>query len=215
MMRPIDLLPPAYAERRRQRRNLGIVVVIGLIVLGLLFVWWFMLGTQIAARRNELTSIEQRNASLQAEIDELQRFAALEQEVIAKEQALNSVMQGDLAWPSILTEIAMVIPGEIWFENLTGSAGITEGATPVGTETAAIRVADQETVGRILFRGNSLTMPGVSKWLIRLAGVRGFNAVWLNTATEADLGGVEVVGFENTIELGPRALSRRFSGGSP
>ena len=213
MMRPIDLLPPAYAERRRQRRNLGIVVVIGLVVLGLLFVWWFMLGTQIAARRNELTSIEQRNASLQAEIDELQRFAALEQEVIAKEQALFSVMQGDLAWPSILTEIAMVIPGEIWFDQLSGSAGITEGAAPVGTETAAVRVSDRPTVGRLTFTGHSLTMPGVSKWLIRLAGVRGFNAVWLNNATEVDFEGVSVIDFDNTIELGTRALSRRFLGG--
>ena len=213
MMRPIDLLPPVYAERRRHRRNLGIVVVIGLVVLGLLFVWWFMLGTQIAARRNELTSIEQRNASLQAEIDELQRFAALEQEVIAKEQALNSVMQGDLAWPSILTEIAMVIPGEIWFENLTGSAGITEAAAPVGTETAAVRVSERATVGRLSFTGRSLTMPGVSKWLIRLAGVRGFNAVWLNNATEADFEGVSIIDFDNTIELGTRALSRRFLGG--
>jgi Tfp pilus assembly protein PilN len=215
MMRPIDLLPPAYAERRRQRRNLGIVVVIGLIVLGLLFVWWFMLGTQIAARRNELTSIEQRNASLQAEIDELQRFAALEQEVIAKEEALFSVMQGDLAWPSILTEIAMVIPGEIWFDQLSGSAGITEGATPVGTETAAVRVSERQTVGRLQFQGNSLTMNGVSKWLIRLAGVRGFNAVWLNSATEGDLETATVVSFDNTIELGRPALSQRFQGGSP
>lgn len=214
MMRPIDLLPPAYAEQRRQRRNVAIVVIAGLVVLVLLFVWWLMLGAQIADRRNELASIESRNAALEAEIAELQRFADLEAEVGAKEQALATVMQGDLAWPSILTEIAMVIPGEIWFENLSGSAGLAEGGQPAGTETAAIRVTEKPSVGRLLFTGHSLTMPGVSKWLIRLAGVRGFNAAWLNNAAEAEFEGVSVVDFDNTIELGTRALSRRFLGGS-
>ena len=121
--------------------------------------------------------------------------------------------RGDLAWPSILTEIAMVIPGEIWFETLSGSAGITEAAQPAGTEAAAVRVSERPAVGRLLFTGHSLTMPGVSKWLIRLAGVRGFNAVWLNNAAEAEFEGTSIVDFDNTIELGTRALSRRFLGG--
>jgi Tfp pilus assembly protein PilN len=213
MMRRIDLLPAEYVERRRQRRNMGIVLGAGLIALLLLFVWWFSLGAQIADRRNELAEIRARNDRLRAEIAELQIFAQLEAEVASKEQALDVVMQGDLAWPSILTEVAMVIPGEIWFDELTGSAGVTEGAQPAGTETAEIRVSERPSEGRLVFSGKSLTMNGIARWLIRLSGVRGFNAVWLNDANEVEFEGVNVIEFDNSIELGGRALSRRFQGG--
>ena len=213
MMRRIDLLPSVYAERRRQRRNVISVFVAGLLVLLLLLGWWFYLGIQINDAEDELAQVIAQNDALEAEIAELQRFAQLAAEVEAKRTALQTVFAGDIDWPALLTEVAMVIPGEVWLTNFTASAGSTEGATPVGTETAAVRIDDGEPFGRISFSGTSLSMPGVAKWMIRLESVKEFFAVYLNnaTATEEE-GGVPTVGFESTLELSEKAASRRFQG---
>lgn len=212
MMRRIDLLPPAYLERRRERRVLTSIVVGGLLVLLLLIGYWFYVGTQINDANEELAAVEARNNSLRAEIAELQRFADLAAEVQAKQTALQTVFAGDVAWPSLMTELAMVIPGEVWLTNLSGSAGATEGAAPVGTETASVRISSKTPLGRIQFQGQSLSMPGVAKWLIRLATVDAFDAIWLNNATASSSAeeAALLVTFDSTLELGTKALSDRF-----
>lgn len=215
MMRRIDLLPESYAARQEERRSIAMVVVATLVVILLLIVWWVYLGTQVNSARNELAAAQQVNAGLQEDINRLQNFAALELEVQTKTQALRTVMAGDVDWPAIMTEVAMVIPGEVWLTNLNTSAGATEGAEPVPTETNPIRVSQTAPFGRIHFAGCSLTMPGVAKWLIRLNTVKEFSAVWLNTATAPDAATSCPVQFDSTLEMGPRAASERFTGDLP
>ena len=216
-MRRVELLPTRYVERRRQRRNTGIVVIAALLVLLLMLGWWFLLGSQIAAEQQNLAAAQEENAQLNQQIAELQRFANLELELQTKQQALASVFAGDIRWPALLTEIAMVIPGEVWLTNLTSSAGAAEGAGTVGTETATVRISNKLPTGRIQFTGQSLSMPGVAKWLIRLGTVRAFSAIWLNSANAT--GGAEgvpsLVTFDSTLELGDDALSKRFVGETP
>jgi Tfp pilus assembly protein PilN len=217
MMRRIELLPQAHLEQRRQRRVTAGVVIAGLVALTMLIGYWLVLGMQVADERNELAQVTARNQQLQAEIDELQRFAEMETELKAKEASLAKVTKGDVDWPGLLTEIAMVLPGEVWLTNLTASAGQTEGATQVGTETAPVRVSEEEPFGRIQFQGNSLEMTGVPKWLIRLGTVKEFNALWLNSAdkSEGTEGSPEVVAFDSTLELDKEAASDRFQEETP
>lgn len=213
MMRRIDLLPSAYEERRRQRRNVTSVFVAGLLALLLLIGWLLFLNMQINDAEDQLADVKARNAVLEEQIAELQRFAELQAELDAKRTALQTVFAGDVDWPALLTEIAMVVPGEVWLTNLTASAGATEGAAPVGTETAPVRIDRKEPFGRMAFTGNSLSMPGVARWMIRLETVREFFAVYLNSATAAaDEAGVGLVTFDSTLELSNRAASRRFQG---
>lgn len=206
MMHRFDLLPASYALKAAQRRNLGIVAIVGLGLALVMLTWWFMLGSQINDAEQELQVAQTRNSQLQREIAELRKFDDLALEVQDKAGNLLLVFQGDVAWPSMLNEVAMVTPGEVWLENLTTSAGVTEGAAPVGTETAQIRVGEEAPFGRIQFTGKSTTMTGVGKWMMRLASVKEFQAVWLNSAAKADgETGVEVVDFDSTIELNAKS----------
>lgn len=214
MMRQVDLLPDRYVQRRRERRNIAFIAMAGLLVLLLLIGYWVLLGSKVADEKNTLAQTQTNNASLQEQIDKLQVFADLEAEVQAKRAALLTVMTGDLSWPAIMTEIAMIIPGEVWLTHLTASAGATEGAAPVPTETNVIRISDKVPTGRIQFTGTSLSMPGVAKWLIRLGTVKKFDAIWLTNAqaTLATDTVPSVVDLDSTIELGQKALSNRFAG---
>jgi Tfp pilus assembly protein PilN len=217
MIRRIDLLPPSYAARRQDRRNRSLVLVAGLVVLVLLLGWYFLLRTQVANARTELASVQQENANLQSQIDELQRFALLDAEVKAKRTALQTVFAGDIDWPAIMTEIAMVVPGEVWLDSLVASAGQTEGAAAVPSEANPIRLSKQTPIGRITFNGNSVScMPGVAKWLIRLTTVEEFEAAWLGSAAEPDSrpGCEPPVIFNSTLELNRKALSHRFEAGA-
>jgi Tfp pilus assembly protein PilN len=215
MMRRVEMLPARYIERRRQNRLVRGIAVVGIVLLVLVVGWWFLLDSQIGDREDELADIQARNAQLQVQIDELQRFAQLEQEVNTKEEALRLVMTGDVDWPRVMTELAMVVPGEIWLTNLTASAAVLEGGTTVGTETAPVRISEETPFGRIQFTGNSLSMPGVAKWLIRLATVEEFEAIWLNSATgsEGETAATSLFSFDNTIELNSEAASNRFQEG--
>jgi len=214
-MRRIDLLPAAYVQRRRDRRNVTYVLLVGALLVLLLISWYFLLRSDISSARSELATIEAQNRSLQAQIDELQRFAELDAEVTAKRTALQTVFAGDIDWPAIMAEIAMVVPGEVWLDTLTASAGVTEGSAAVPSETNPIRLTRQSTVGRLSFTGNSAScMPGVARWLIRLATVDEFEAAWLNSASEADSrpGCEPPVTYDSTLELNQKALSHRFEG---
>lgn len=215
MMRRIDLLPVAYAERRRERRSrFGVIVMTLVLLLGLLL-YYFYLGSQVNQAEDELAGIKSRNAALQTQITELQRFADLDAEVNAKRTALITVFAGDIDWPAIMTEVAMVVPGEVWLDSLTASAGATEGAAPAASETNPIRLSNKTPVGRVAFSANSAScMPGVAKWLIRLATVEEFEAAWLGSAAEPDSrpGCEPPVTFDSTLELNDKALSHRFEG---
>ena len=215
MMRRIDLLPPVYAEQRRERRNVFLAIVSGLLVFLLLLGYWFVLGFRISQADQDLAAVQSRNDQLQVEIAELQSFKDLALELAEKTEALRLVMAGDIDWPAVLTEVALVTPGEIWLTQLTASAARTEGETPVGTETAAIRVSENEVLGRILFQGRSLTMNGIARFMIQLSKLREFSTVYLNNAAETELEGRFVIDFENTVELGRRALSNRFQEDRP
>jgi Tfp pilus assembly protein PilN len=208
MMRRINLLPAHYALRQRRRRNMGLVAGLGIALLLALVGWRFSLSAQVAGAEEELAAAQSHNGGLQNRITKLQQFDDLQVEVQAKASDLLTVFAGDVAWPSVLNDVALVTPGDVWLTNLSASAGMTEGAAPVGTETATVQLTPGEAFGRIQFQGKSLSMPGVAKWLIRLRSAEEFDAAWLNDATkEEGANGEEVVTFDSTIELNPKASS--------
>jgi Tfp pilus assembly protein PilN len=191
-------------------------LVAGGLVFLLLVGYWFVLGGKVSSEKDALAEVQAQNQLLTAQIAELQQFADLDAEVQLKRGALQTVMSGDIDWPALLTELAMVVPADVWLSTFTASAGATEGSTQVGTEANPVRISNEPAVGRVQFSGSALSMPGVAKWLIRLGTVKKFAAIWLNSATVAASGeDAEVVNFESTLELNAKSFSDRFQRSVP
>lgn len=209
-----NLLPQAYALKRRQNRTVSLVALAGIALLALVVLWWVSLGSKISSEEQRLEEVRASNATLEAQSNELQPFAALEAEVLAKTGALQTVMAGDIYWPSVLTQVSALIPDEVWITTLSGSAGATEGSTPVPTEDASVRIAEEPSTGRIQFTGQALTMPSVAEWIERMDSSKAFDAAWLNSATKTigASGQGSTFQFDSTLELDSDALSQRYQG---
>jgi Tfp pilus assembly protein PilN len=214
-MRRIDLIPQSYELRRTQRRTVAFVIVAALAALIVILVYWLALGVRVSNARSELSEVSNRNAKLQSEIDALQPFAELETQVNTKRSSLAMVMAGDVDWSSVFTEIGLQLPGDLWLSNIVASAGMTEGATAVGTETAVVRLAGEQPFGRMQLQGKALDMPGVSRLVAKLRSSDLFTAAWLNSAAETELGSTEVFTFDSTVEMTSEVASGRFQEGTP
>ena len=219
MTQTIDLLPRRYAERRHQRQMVGVVAIAGLAALVLLILFWFYLGSQIATAQDDLEAAQATNTKLSTDVSRLQRYGALETSVTTRAADLSTVMANDVDWPSVLTEIGMVVPSNVQLTTITASAGAVEGATPVATETATVRVAKKAPYGRVSFQGSTLDMTTVSEWLQRLGAVPGFQAPYLNDATKASdttastttgTTSPQLVTFDTSVEMTARMAATRF-----
>jgi hypothetical protein len=60
-------------------------------------------------------------------------------------------------------------------------------------------------------------MPGVAKWLIRVAGTDDVEAEWLDTAdaTDSTSGTTPFIEFTSSLELNQQAASGRYLRGTP
>ncbi|MFN2595515.1 MAG: PilN domain-containing protein [Actinomycetota bacterium] len=213
MIRRVNLLPEKYAELRKQKRTVGYAALAGAVVLGLLIFYWFSLSSQISSANDDFAATQQVNAQIQQQVSALQHFAQLQTEVNTKQQALASVMTGDVDWSAVMSELAMVIPSDVWLDSMTASAGTTEGSSQVGTETADIPITNKPSFGRIAFTGSATSMTGVAKWLLGLGKVKDFAATFLNRADGGDSG--DVIAFDSTVQLTEAAASQRFQGQAP
>lgn len=213
ILKSTNLLPRKYGIRKRQNRTVTLIVLGGVVLMALMGLWWISLGLSISDEEQTLASVQTQNARLAAEAADLQQYAVLQTEALAKAGALQSVMSGDIYWPTVLTEVSALIPHDVWLDSMSASAGLTEGATPTGTENAEIRIGEGSPAGRIQFTGQALDMDSVADWLDQIESGKPFEAAWLNRATGSAVqvgAGQATFQFDSTVELSQEALSQRF-----
>lgn len=210
-MKRINLLPPEIAQRRRVRRQRSGLVVLGLAVVGLLVVVWVLRQAQLNREEDRLADAQARVQSLEVKRNALKEFADLEQSVITKEKTLATVMDKDIHWSRILTELSMVIPEESWLLSFNGLAAppATGPAPAPGTPQPAA------SLGTLNFSGVTFEFPDVAKWIIRLQGMKSLQNVWVPSAARGEIGTREIVNFTSTADLSTSAASGRYQQGAP
>jgi len=203
-MTQVNLLPPELRAREVTRRQFNIVVVVGVIVLGLVGLFYFFQVMNLSGAQDDLAAQEADNAQLQAQIADLQRFADLQAQLAARQAQVRTVFAGEISWSTALLDVSRVIPTNAYLTSLSASIS----AAPVEGATGAT------LVGAIDFTGQVLETDTLASWLTRLEQVDGWVNAWFNSATES-APFTRIYTFSSGVDLTAEATTRRGSGAQP
>jgi Tfp pilus assembly protein PilN len=178
-MTQVNLLPSELRAREATRRLTSVVVIVGVLVLGLVGLFYFFQVMNLSRARDDLAAQEGVNRQLQAQVNDLQRFQELQNQLEAKQALVDSVSVSEVSWSTVLVDISQVIPSDAYLTSLTGSiAGATATPTPTPTTGGAA------LIGNISFTGVVKETDPLATWLTRLEQVDGWENAWMTSATE-------------------------------
>jgi len=200
-MTQVNLLPPELRAREVTRRRTSVVVIVGVIVLGLVGLFHFFQVMNLSRARDDLAAQEGVNRQLQAQVNDLQRFQELQDQLEAKQGLVDSVFVDEVSWSAVLVDISQVIPSEAYLTNLTGSISLA----------AAPATGGAPLIGSIAFTGVVRETDPLASWLTRLEQVDGWVNAWMTSATE-DAPFSRIYTFSSGIDLSLDAATRRGKG---
>jgi Tfp pilus assembly protein PilN len=210
-MSQVNLLPSDLRERQRVRRQTFGVAAAGVVVMLLVAVFFFLQVMRLRDVESDLDAQRAENAQLEADIARLLRFQEILDQLAARRALLGGILENEVSWSGVLRDVSLVLPGQVWIQDMTGSVTVPTGGTP---PEAVEGVQPTGLIGNISFTGVSLDTPGVALWLTRLEDVQGWANAWLGSATKSELAGSEVVNFSATVDLTADAAVRGGGGQS-
>jgi Tfp pilus assembly protein PilN len=200
-MTQVNLLPSELRAREATRRLTSVVVIVGVLVLGLVGLFYFFQVMNLSRAQDDLAAQEGVNQQLQAQVNDLQRFQELQNQLEAKQALVKSVFVGEVSWSNVLADISDVIPSDAYLTSLTGL--IAAPATPT-TGGATL-------IGNISFTGVVKETIPLATWLTRLEQVDGWENAWMTSATENSPFS-RIYTFNSGLDLSVDAATRRGKG---
>lgn len=190
--RRISLLPAAITEKRAERRQL---VTAGAGVGGLavaLVALALVRGAQVGAVEDDALQAERRADVLAAEADSLDEVEQLQGDIAQRGRTVTAALQGDVAWPRVLRDVAAVMPGEVWLTSFTGAA----------------------REGTLQFAANGAEHPSAARWLEGIEGLDSVEAPWVASSTKGERG-VQFSASARLTELAGSDRAARYSEEQP
>jgi|1186.fasta_scaffold170654_2 Tfp pilus assembly protein PilN len=190
-MRPANLLPADLA--RGAGRQLPVPVIAaagaGVAVVGALAFGYTTAHNQVSQRQHQLDTLNAQIAAIpRPKPVHTSISSSLGVEKDARQTALDSALTGRLAWYSVLRELSLVVPDDVWLLTMSGKS--TASADPAADPSAATSA----TTG-LTMTGYTYSQEGVARLLSRLALVPQLANVQLQSSTGATVGERPVVNF--------------------
>lgn len=198
MVRRINLVPTT--ERRRTQTDLGLLVLLaaGVAVLGGMAFSYFYFSGVASDREMELALVQTQRQQVEAQLASLTQFEALETQVKTNEQLVQQLYAGRTMVSEVLGDLSLVVPKEVWFDNL-------DLAAPPLSASVAAPVAGQAPsgpgAGSLSFAGTTFNFEDVAQLLVRLDQMSAVTKVTLGTADSAEIGDDDVKSFDINTEL--------------
>ena len=207
----VNLLPREFEERSRQRRMIGVGVLVVAAWVALLA---FVLLGQLAAVNNAKDERDTAQAEvnrLQAEVQSLAAFQDLADRLNATNAILTTAMDEEVSWAQVMNNLALSVPTTASLTTFDGA--LNEDAT--GNEVFTQN--DAEDVGVLNITGNSTERfaPGVESVLLRFGQVDSFFQQYLSNAIQEAIGDVGVTTFEAEVRLDGENRTGRYADGLP
>jgi Tfp pilus assembly protein PilN len=173
-MTQVNLLPPELRAREATRRQTGIVIVVGTILLALIGVFYFLQVMNESRAEDRLAAQQAANAQLQAQVNSLQQYAELQNELQARKTLVDTVFVNEVSWAGVLADVSVIIPSDAYLTSLNGAL----------TPPTTTQVGPTTLIGNMSFAGVSLQTEPIASWLNKLDGVQGWVNSWMTSASE-------------------------------
>lgn len=208
----VNLLPREFEERTRQRRMIGVGVLVVFAWVALLAVVLLSQLGAVDAAREERDAAQAEVNRLQAEVNALGQFQQLASQLEATNTILATAMGEEVSWARVLNNIALAVPTTTSLVELNGSlTGTQANPQDVFVET------EREDVGFLTLNGYSTERfaPGVEAILIRFGEVDSFFQQYLTSALAEELLEVGVTSFTAEVRLNDANQTGRYTDGLP
>ncbi len=180
-MRPVNLIPPdeRRGDRAAMRTGVFSYVLIGGLAAAVLALGALALTSkQISDKKTEIAQLQAQEQQAQAKAQSLESFTNFRAAQEARSSTITSLAQSRFDWQRVLNEFARVIPSNVWFTKLAGTADST------------VSVTDAPDIqGRDSIAGPALEMEGCASSQDAVAGL---------IANLEEIDGVTRVGLESS-----------------
>jgi Tfp pilus assembly protein PilN len=202
-MSRVNLLPSDIKKGQELRRRTALVAIGGAAIIGLILLLWVYQGMRLGSVNDEIDAQERTNATLQQEIDGLQKYEDLQVQAQQQEELLATAYANEVAYSGVLVDVSKVIPPDMY---LTSYSSVVD--------TTAVASTDSTTtfVGTMAFSGSTLHFDSLSTWLNQLEGVEGWENPWTsNISQDSEVAGAYT--FDTTVDMTQDALTQRGQAG--
>ena len=198
----VNLLPPEIGERqvlRKVQSGIGLGVLAALGVTALLHL---SASSSVAEAQEQVDAQTAQHSVLVQRSNAFRDVTAVYARTAAAEAMLVDAMSEEVRYSRFLDSFSHTLPERVWVTDLVFAQG-GSGAAASTSATAGI--------GTVTIRGTAYGHDDVAVWLETLAAQEGYDAAYLQSATERRLGGRVVVDFETSVVLTAEALSGRYA----
>lgn len=210
-MRPVNLIPPE--DRRGDKAPLRtgplayvIVAVLAVALIGVTLV--VLTSNQISDREAEKASLEGQVTQAEAEakkLDSFVNFASLQQ---ARQQTVVSLATSRFDWERVLSELAIVIPPDVWLTNLDAKA--SPDASSSSSSSGSSGASEDIQGPSIDIQGCAAGHDAVARFLAALREVDGVTrATVMSSDRQGDTSGGSTSGG-SAVAGGASCASRSF-----
>jgi len=192
-MRAVNLLPREVEHRKSRRPSAPLITafVTFVVVLTVLAAGFFKQSATVSQKRTELQAAKAELALVPAPAAPDTAVSSLNGEQAARVTALQSALNGRVAWDRVLREVSLVLPSDVWLSSLTLQApdsmtaipGVPPSGSTTTTTTTTTPAAAPSAPTNFVMNGKSFSHLGVARLMSRLALVPDLERVTLNHST--------------------------------
>jgi Tfp pilus assembly protein PilN len=187
-MRAVNLLPREEARSTFKKSQMPVVVgvVAGIFVMTILCAGFLLENATVTSKRSDLDAARAELALVPPPPPKQSTGdAALAGVEAARATALQTALNGRVAWDRVMREISLVLPSDVWLNNLTL-------ASPTFTQGKG---------GGFQLSGNAYSHEGVARLLSRLALVPDIQNVLLDHSNQTTPGKHGIIDFKITADV--------------
>lgn len=196
-MRAVNLLPRQQVEQKRERPNaVALGAAIGGAAVLLALVGGFLLANRSVDRQRQaladaravLAVTPAHNLSAKTQSFRAKLLSQREQRSLALAAAIGK----RVTWDRVLRRVALVMPGDVWLQSLSGSVPLDPALAPATTTTPSALPALPTA---LTIQGYTYSQDGVARLMERLEVVPDLKNVQLQNSQSAQVGNQTVINF--------------------